>query len=101
MTEEQEIAVNDAAAAYARTNPNPMSRLIFWSQAKDRERQWEATATRHIDRDLECYEYQCAHGLEPYPYLVKKYGDPEVPWAYRLPDHLIHTPVDASIPSVV
>lgn len=101
MTEEQEIAVNDAAAAYARISHDPKARLIFWSQAKDRERQWEAAATRHIDRDLECYEYQCAHGLEPYPYLVKKYGDPKVPWSYRQPDHLITPPVDGGIPSVV
>lgn len=55
-------------------------------QAEDRKRKW-VQAQRELksiesgrNPDLEAYEYQCAHGMMPNPYLIAKFGKPDLLW---------------------
>lgn len=54
--------------------------------AEDRKRKW-LQAERELrsiesgrNPELEVYEYQCAHGMMPNPYLIAKFGKPDLLW---------------------
>jgi hypothetical protein len=83
-------------AASINCDNDPRASLKFWRECEDRKRKW-ITAEHELELrqqgrhpELESYEWTIANGMRPYEYLCKKYGEPQVPWQFRKPDHLAH-----------